>query len=261
MMKFRIAAFLWLMRLHYRPYDISYRGKTIRIFPGVFSPKYDWSGKFAVDCLPSLRGMSFLEIGAGCGIVSVFAALAGARIVVSVDISPISASNTKFNFNAHRLSNDHVILGDLLEAISHKFDFIFFNAPFYRERPGDWLERAVTDDNYDSLERFIADVKRCLAVDGRVMLGFSKTGEVLHAVRNLVVKIIRLSPAVMPILCGVLCRYEGTKRNASCAGAKRTGSCRRKAREGLQWRSRQGLRGMGGRELRRPLCLRTMPLV
>jgi hypothetical protein len=27
-----------------------------------------------------------------------------------------------------------------------------------------------------------------------------------------VVKIIRLSPAVMPVLCGVLCRYEGTKR-------------------------------------------------
>jgi methylase of polypeptide subunit release factors len=106
---------------------------------------------------------------------SVFAALSPD----SVDISPISASNTKFNFNAHRLSNAHVIQGDLLEAISHKFDFIFFNAPFYRERPGDWLERAVTDDNYDSLKRFIADVKRCLAVDGRVMLGFSKTGEVL----------------------------------------------------------------------------------
>ena len=167
-MKFRIAAFLWLMRLHYRPYDISYRGKTIRIFPGVFSPKYDWSGKFAVDCLPSLRGMSFLEIGRSLQLSP-----------DSVDISPISASNTKFNFNAHRLSNAHVIQGDLLEAISHKFDFIFFNAPFYRERPKDWLERAVTDDNYDSLKRFIADVKRCLAVDGRVMLGFSKTGEVL----------------------------------------------------------------------------------
>jgi methylase of polypeptide subunit release factors len=48
----------------------------------------------------------------------------------SVDISPISASNTKFNFNAHRLSNAHVIQGDLLEAISHKFDFIFFQRPF-----------------------------------------------------------------------------------------------------------------------------------
>jgi 16S rRNA G1207 methylase RsmC len=69
--------------IRYLAYDISYRGKTIRIFPGVFSPKYDWSGKFAVDCLPSLRGMSFLEIGAGCGIVSVFAALAGFRRHIS----------------------------------------------------------------------------------------------------------------------------------------------------------------------------------
>jgi hypothetical protein len=32
------------------------------------------------------------------------------------------------------------------------------------------------------------------------------------ALLALVVKIIRLSPAVMPVLCGVLCRYEGTKR-------------------------------------------------
>jgi len=62
------------MRLHRRPYDISYRGKAIRIFPGVFSPRYDWSAKFAVDYLPALAGKSFLEVGAGCGIVSVFAA-------------------------------------------------------------------------------------------------------------------------------------------------------------------------------------------
>ena len=181
-MLLRIPVFLWLMRRHRRPYDISYRGKAIRIFPGVFSPKYDWSGKFAVDCLPSLHGKSFLEIGAGCGIVSLFAAVGGARLVVSVDISPNSASNTRFNFDAHRLPNAHVIQGDLLAAISHKFDFIFFNAPYYGERPKDWLERAVTDENYDTLKRFIADVKRCLAVDGVAMVGFYKAREpLLHA--------------------------------------------------------------------------------
>jgi hypothetical protein len=41
------------------------------------------------------------------------------------------------------------------------------------------------------------------------------TDEELRAVEEqleLVVKIIRLSPAVMPVLCGVLCRYEGIKR-------------------------------------------------
>ena len=181
-MLLRIPVFLWLMRRHRRPYDISYRGKTIRIFPGVFSPKYDWSGKFAVDCLPPLNDKSFLEIGAGCGIVSVFAAARGARLVVAADISPNSASNIRFNFDAHRLPNAHAIQCDLLAAISHKFDFIFFNAPYYGERPKDWLERAVTDENYDTLKRFIADVKRCLAVDGVVMLGFYKAREpLLHA--------------------------------------------------------------------------------
>jgi methylase of polypeptide subunit release factors len=178
-MSLRISVFLWLMRRHRRPYDISYRGKTITIFPGVFSPKYDWSSKFAVDCLPALAGKSFLEVGAGCGIVSVFAAEGGARLVVAMDISPDSAKNIAFNFGARRLSNAHVIQGDLLAAISHKFDFIFFNAPYYGERPKDWLERAVTDENYDTLKRFLADVKRCLAAGGVVMLGFYKAREPL----------------------------------------------------------------------------------
>ena len=145
----------------------------------MFSPKYDWSAKFAVDCLPALAGKSFLEVGAGCGIVSVFAAEGGARLVVSVDISPDSARNIAFNFGARRLSNAYVIQGDVLAAISHKFDFIFFNAPYYGERPKDWLERAVTDENYDTLKRFLGDVKRCLAVDGVVMLGFYKAREPL----------------------------------------------------------------------------------
>ena len=101
------------------------------------------------------------------------------ELVVSVDISPDSARNIAFNFDARRLSNAYVIQGDLFAAISHKFDFIFFNAPYYGERPKDWLERAVTDENYDTLKQFLADVKRCLAVGGVVMLGFYKAREPL----------------------------------------------------------------------------------
>jgi hypothetical protein len=37
----------------------------------------------------------------------------------------------------------------------------------------------VTDENYDTLKRFLADVKRCLAVGGVVMLGFYKAREPL----------------------------------------------------------------------------------
>jgi hypothetical protein len=37
---------------------------------------------------------------------------------------------------------------------------------------------------------------------------------------DLVVKIIRLSPVVMPVLCGILCRCEGTKRLIHSTSAK-----------------------------------------
>jgi release factor glutamine methyltransferase len=177
MMKFLMSALLWRMRRHRHPYDISYRGETIKIFPGVFSPKYDYSAKVAVDSLPALNGRSFLEIGCGCGMISVFAAIRGARLVVASDISPIAASNTKFNFDARRLADAHVIQGDLLEALSYKFDLVLFNPPYFSGHARDWLERSVYDENYEILKRFIADVKRCLAVDGNVMLGFPKSGE------------------------------------------------------------------------------------
>jgi hypothetical protein len=39
--------------------------------------------------------------------------------------------------------------------------------------------KSQTDENYDTLKRFLADVKRCLAVGGVVMLGFYKAHEPL----------------------------------------------------------------------------------
>jgi methylase of polypeptide subunit release factors len=66
----------------------------------------------------------------------------------------------RFNFDAHQLPNAHAVQGDLRAAICRTgFDFIFFNAPYYGERPKDWLEPTVTDENYDTLKRFIADVE------------------------------------------------------------------------------------------------------
>jgi methylase of polypeptide subunit release factors len=136
-----------------------------------------------VDCLPPIRGKTFLEIGSGCGIVSVFAAIKGAKTVVAVDISPFAVANTKFNFIAHKLFNSYVVRGDLFDSISAKFDLVFFNAPFHGDAPRDWLGRAVSDEQYHSLKRFLLGVRRYLARDGRVVLGFSESGdeELLHA--------------------------------------------------------------------------------
>jgi release factor glutamine methyltransferase len=175
--KLLMPALLWRMRRHRHAYDVSYRGETVTVLPDVFSPRYDRFGRVAIDCLPALAGKSFIEVGCGCGIVSVFAAIGGARLVVATDISPLAARNTKFNFDARRLTNALVVQGDVLEAISYKFDYVLFNPPFYDAPPQGWLEQAIFDEGYLVLKRFIADVRRCLAANGRVFLGFPRGGD------------------------------------------------------------------------------------
>jgi release factor glutamine methyltransferase len=169
--KLVMPALLWRLRCDRRPYEFSWRGKTFTVLPGVFSPRYDGVGRFAIDCLPPLAGKSFLELGSGCGIISVFAALAGAAPVVAVDVSPLAAQNTRLNFDAHKLANAHAVQGNLMEAISGKFDCILFSPPFYHGRARDWLERAVFDEGLAVVSRFIADAPRCLAAGGVVLLG------------------------------------------------------------------------------------------
>jgi release factor glutamine methyltransferase len=166
-----------LMRRHTEPYDVEYCGRSLRVWPGVLSPGYDWTGKFGVECLPVVAGKSFLEIGCGCGIVSLFAELNGASRVIATDISPIAALNTKFNFERHGVSSAYVIQGNLFDAISARFDVIFFNAPFYSSPAADWLEKAVTDENYRTLTRFLTEVRDHLAKDGRALIGFSDSGD------------------------------------------------------------------------------------
>jgi methylase of polypeptide subunit release factors len=174
--KLVMPALLWRLRSHRRPYEVSWRGKRLTVLPGVFSPRYDGVGRFAVDCLPPLAGKSFLELGSGCGFISVFAALAGAALVVAVDISPLAAQNTRLNFDAHQLANAHTVQGNLMEAISCKFDCILFSPPFYHGRARDWLERAVFDEDLAVVSRFIADARRCLAPGGVVLLGGPRSG-------------------------------------------------------------------------------------
>ena len=127
--------------------------------------------------MPAVAGKSFLEIGSGCGIVSVFAGLCGASLIVASDISPLAAANTKFNLDRLGLANTLVIQGNLFDAIAARFDVIFFNAPFYSSRATDWLESAVTDEDYKSVTAFLNGVRDHLVAGGCAVLGFSTSGD------------------------------------------------------------------------------------
>lgn len=163
---------------HDRPYETEVSGKKFTVFPGVHSPQYFKDAPFIVDNLKVREGETLLEIGAGCGAVSVFAALAGAQ-VTSTDICENAVANTKANFQLHGLSADQVLLGDLFEPVRNlgPFDTIFWNFPFgFTEQSLDEEgERNVIDPGYRCLSRFVQDAGEFLHPMGLLKMCFSPT--------------------------------------------------------------------------------------
>ena len=173
-----VQGYLRKVRKHKRPYIYDVLGKSIIVCPNVMSPKYDRSATFNLKNMPNQSGMSFLEVGCGCGLVSLFAAFQGAKKIVSVDINKEAVENTKLNLELYKFTNFEAFYSDVFKNVKEKFDTIYFAAPFHGNKPKSKLEYGVSDSNYRALRRFIRGAKKHLKKDGQVVLGFSNTGDV-----------------------------------------------------------------------------------
>ena len=165
------------MRAHRDSYETTVLGVPILVNPGVWSPAYDWSGLYYGENLPPVRGKDVLEVGCGSGVVSVFAARAGARKVLSVDINPAAVENTRQNFARLGLTSGEARISNMFSAVSEKFDVVIFNAPYHGCKPHDLLEWACSDEDYISLKSFFINVADHLNPGGLVSVGFSESGD------------------------------------------------------------------------------------
>ncbi len=162
------------IKKHKVPYEIEIRGIKIIIYPNVFSPFYFSDSAWFAEVIPEIVAKrKFLEIGTGTGIVSLFAALAGAQ-VTATDINENAVENAKENFKRHDVpvSSYH---GDMYAPIpTHgKYDVIFWNHPFNNaDNPHEeMLLRAGFDYRYESLEKYVAQARSHLSVEGELLLG------------------------------------------------------------------------------------------
>ncbi|OJT26084.1 hypothetical protein BO221_09675 [Archangium sp. Cb G35] len=162
------------------PHEIQQLGMPFVVFRNVFSPKYLPAAENFARALPFRRGMHFLEIGPGIGVISVAAALAGAERVVAIDINQDAVDNTRANFVKHGVeARADARQGDLFSALrpGEKFDLIFWNVPFLHETPPELglLERSITDPNYETVKRYMLEGLEQLRPGGRLTAGFSST--------------------------------------------------------------------------------------
>jgi len=157
-----------------KPYVVEYGGQSFTVLPNVYAPEFfDDTLWYAKQLQDIVRNKSLLEVGTGTGVIAVFCAQNGAK-VVATDINPDAVENTRINATRHNL-NISVREGNLYEPLKpeEKFDFIFWAHPFNNwDMPiEDMLLKSGIDPRYESLKGYIAGAKNHLTSEGKLLLG------------------------------------------------------------------------------------------
>ncbi|MGE5811820.1 MAG: methyltransferase [Ignavibacteria bacterium] len=123
--------------------SFSYKDITILVFPGVFHPGFYFSTKILLKYLEKieLNQKYILELGAGTGLISIFAAKRGGFVTAS-DISLTAVYNIEKNVKMTD-ANVEVVHSDLFDDIpGRRYDFIIINPPYYKKTPSSEKEFA-----------------------------------------------------------------------------------------------------------------------
>ncbi len=166
----------------YKPLLVRYLSKTrayrygntrLEIPPQVFHPGFFVSTQFLLQNISqlSLAGKSFLELGAGSGLISFQAAKKGAK-VTATDINPIAIEYLHINKQNNNTLID-IIQSDLLENIRNKkaFDIIAINPPYYKKQPQTLLDYAwYCGEHGEYFEKLFSQLPHHIHRDTKILM-------------------------------------------------------------------------------------------
>jgi release factor glutamine methyltransferase len=145
----------WYLR---RPRKSHYQDVHLLVPPGVFHPGLFLSTRFMLKHLQAqnFKGQRFWEIGAGSGMVAIWAAKRGAN-VWATDISKTAFAAIEANAASNQVGIN-VILADLYDGMpALRFDWIVVNPPYYPKDPQTEAENAFfCGAEFQYFERFFA---------------------------------------------------------------------------------------------------------
>lgn len=164
-----------------RPDVFELLGRQWDLLDEVWPPTYSPGGELYADLIPFADMDAFLEMGCGTGIMSVLAALAGAKRVVGLDINTAAVRNTEMNAERHGVADQVTAReSNLYSAVlpGEKFDGIYWNPPFLNA-PEDVVDSSIWhetmfDPNYAKMRQFLRGALDLLSPGGAVYLWFGE---------------------------------------------------------------------------------------
>ena len=167
------AAHEALVRRQAVPERIETDGLIVDVPAGVYHPLPDSSSEFFIRNIKAMDQTKIrktLEIGAGCGIISLFIAANWTSKTVATDISPVAVQATRDNaeLNSLRLT---AFQSDLFEKIDERgFDLIVFNTPMIDKNPENDIEKfSLCDPNGRITEAYLRQASRHVSKDGLII--------------------------------------------------------------------------------------------
>ena len=170
----------------------SYKGIRVLVPSGVFHPGLFFSTGFLLAALSreNLRDKKLLELGAGSGLISLFALSRGAQ-VLATDINPkaIDGMSTSLSLNAG-ISNKkdamQLMQSDLFAEIPvQNFDYIVVNPPYFPKDPQNDAEKAwYCGAHFEYFQNFFRQLTEFKTANNQVWMVLSEKCE-LEKIRSL----------------------------------------------------------------------------
>lgn len=160
--------------------EYSYNNISVKVLPGVFHPGLFISTKVLLNFVNTLKfeGDSFLELGAGTGIISILAAKKGAAVFAS-DISGKAVQNIELNAAKNNVQIN-IFTSDLFKNIPYmQFDYIIINPPYYSRDPGEEEEYAwFCGSNFEYFKSLFNSLSNYIGKDSKVFMILSEVCDI-----------------------------------------------------------------------------------